>query len=124
MRNSTLRFAALAFFLEALCSTPGRADDRLPKGTAIQLPGGQPIVLLADSAFLLSRSEVVAVAAMADDFARCNAELLACQHRHEVSPTTSFWASPRGQGIVVGGFAVSVSAAFAGGLYVESKVRK
>ena len=113
----------LAFSAANLCSTLAKADDRLPKGTAIQLPGEQ-IIMLSDSAFLLSRSEIIKVVVMKEDFARCNAALLDCQHKHVANPTPSFWSSSRGHGILIGGFSVSVSAAFIGGIYVESKVKR
>lgn len=109
-------------------ATKAEAAEPLPKGTVVVVPRqGEEVILpewahghapkstrvLEGEAVLLTNEEAKNALLAIRDLEACRAGLKACEGKVvALPPGNSYWSTGEGRGVMIGGFALSISAAF------------
>ena len=124
--HSLTLFVVLAMTMAA---TRAEAADPLPKGTVIVIPAAGEAVYLPEwaqghepkstkvlqgEAVLLTHEEAKKMLLAMRDLEACRTGLQACEKKliATVPPGGGYWTTNKGHAVMIGGFAISVSAAF------------
>lgn len=123
--SSIAKWAVLLLLSLGLILTatkPAAAADLLPEGTEITKPNGE-FTRLDETWYLINDAEMRITLIRFEQGEICAQSLATCydnmQYRDEQK---GFWNSTTGKGVVIGGFTVTVSLAFIGGVWAAKNL--